>query len=346
MSTAIEVLRLSHIVVPWLVVARRLRKGQPSFWEGPSPELPPSVDVTVAMTESPQDARATKKSRKKNKKKKGQLAPAETKAALQEPPTPRAPAPPKPEHHTLYCSACGAPVPLADAPFRCPYCAVEVVPPPEIGVAYRRIVWAKRALELAERAWKRAVLWNGPLWVILFALAIVVWSGSYFYLVIEGSAQRSTLPWTKLDHIVLAASAPSGLFGWWTAVMLMVNKEGLGRVIGKVPRASFNALPATSIACSHCGADAQFAEGRFTTLCVYCGAEEARPSLAKRASEQAQSIEKAAEFSMIDAYRAIVKRREKLLMYVDIMALCVVAFIAIEMLRWIPFVGKVFAFFE
>jgi hypothetical protein len=49
---------------------------------------------------------------------------------------------------------------------------------------------------------------------------------------------------------------------------------------------------------------------------------------------------------MIDAYRTIVKRRETLLKYVDIMALCVVVMIAIEMLRWIPIVEKVFAMFE
>ncbi len=129
-------------------------------------------------------------------------------------------------------------------------------------------------------------------------------------------------------------------------MLLAVHRDGLGGVVGKVPRASFDALPAVSIACSHCGADAQFAEGRFTTLCVDCGAEDARPALAKRASEQADSIGSAAEFSMVGAYRAIVKRRETLLRYVDIMAICVVGMIGIEMLRWIPFVGRVFAFFE
>ena len=344
MSTAFEVLRLSHIVVPWLVVARRLRKGHQSFWNEPSAAISPplSSDATVAP-ESPPETRAKKN---KKKKRKGQLAPAETKAAPPPTATTQAPAPPKREHHTLYCASCRAPVPLADAPFACPYCTAEIVPPPGVADAYRRIVWAKRALELAERAWKRAVLWNAPLWVVLFALVIIVWSGSYLFLVIEGSQRPSLLPWTKLDRIVLMASAPSGVFGWWTGMMLAVNKEDFGRIIGKVPRASFNALPAMSIACSHCGADAQFEEGRFTTLCIYCGAEEARPALAKRAHQQAESIEKAAEFSMIDAYRSIVKRREKLLMYVDIMALCVVAFIAIEMLRWIPIVRKVFALFE
>jgi hypothetical protein len=351
MSTAFEVLRISHIVVPWLVVARRLRPGRRSFWEDPiDMSLPaPSADTKVVAVEAPAapPTRKNSKSKNKNKKRPAKLAQKETKAA---PPAPAtgtpAPASPRRTHHTHYCLACRAPVPLANAPFPCPYCTVQIVPPPEVSAAYGRIAWAKLALERAERAWKRAVLWNGPLWVVLFALVIVVWSGSYLYLVIEGSGPRRTLPWTNLDRIVLMASAPSGIFGWWTGVLLATHKDGLGRVIGKVPRASFNALPSMSIACSHCGADAQFAEGRFTTVCVYCSAEEARPALAKCAAEQAESIGNTAEFSMIDAYRAIVKRRETLLKYIDLMAVCVVAMIGVEMLRWIPIVGKVFAFFE
>jgi hypothetical protein len=253
MSTAIEVLRLSHIVMPWLVVTRRLRKERPSFWggpfgesfwEGPSPTIvaPRAAEATGAA-ESPPDNQAKQSHKKKNKKKrKAQRAAAEPKEA-EPPPATKPLAPSTPEHHTHYCLACRAPVPLAGAPFPCPYCATEIVPPPEVAAAYQRILWAKGALERAERAWKRAVLWNGPLWVFLFALVIIVWSGSYFYLVIQASSQRAALPWTKFDRIVLMASAPSGLFGWWTGVMMAVHKDGLGRIIGSMPRASFKALP-------------------------------------------------------------------------------------------------------
>jgi len=208
------------------------------------------------------------------------------------------------------------------------------------------MVAANRLLALAERTWKRAVLWGSPIWVLLFWLGITVWSAGYLYLLIATTLDPTAPQSTKLDRVLLFLSAPSGIFGWclW---MVMVNDLGkLGRVFGKVPRAFFQSLPPQDAACSHCGAAVTFESGRLATVCTYCAAEEIRPSLAKRAAEEARSMQAAAHASIIEAYRAIVERREALLRYVDGMALGAVVLVAIDILSWIPIVGRVFEIFQ
>lgn len=54
----------------------------------------------------------------------------------------------------------------------------------------------------------------------------------------------------------------------------------------------------------------------------------------------------AAKVSILEASRAIVERRETLLRYVDGMALGAVVLVAIDMLSWIPVIGRVFDFFR
>lgn len=235
-------------------------------------------------------------------------------------------------------------MPLSDATFACPHCSAKIVPSPDVIAAHRRMVAAQHLLALAERTWKRAVLWGSPVWVFLFWLGITMWSGVYVYLVIAQSSGPGIRELSRIDRAFYFASAPSGMFGWclW---MVMINELGkFGRVLGKVPRSFFRSLPAEDASCSHCGASVRFENGRLATLCAYCGAEEIRPALAKRAAAEAQSLKTAALASILEAYRAIVTRREALLRYVDAMAVGQIVLVLFDMLSSIPGVGRVLEF--
>ncbi len=314
-SPLFQALGLSHVIVPWLVVARRLRAGRAL--------PPPPPDVTPEEPRAHEAPERTKKKRGRKTKPAVAVVPDATTN----------------EHHNLLCPACGAPVRLAEAPVDCPHCAAEVVPPPDVIAAYRRIVWAKGALERAERAWRLAVHWNAPVWVVLFGVVFTAWAATYFYLVITGPANQYA-EWSKPERLLYFASAPSGIFGAWFGLFLSVNLGKLRGVVANVPRGSFQALPAQDAECSHCGGAVTFADGRFTALCAYCGSEEVRPSLAEAAAGEARSVGRAAGRSIIDSYRAIVARRESLFHLFDLLAGLQLVLVAFAAASWIPVVGE------
>lgn len=322
-SPLFQALAFSHVIAPWLVLARRLRPGH---------ALPPPPAVAREEPSAP-DA-APKRDRKEDKKKRKARRLEVHVEATDRPPVAVDKTKGR-QHHSLLCPACGAPVRLAEAPFDCPHCAAEIVPPAAVIAAYKHVVWAKHALERAERAWRLAVLWNAPVWVVLFGLLFAAWAAAYFYLVITGPANQYAA-WSKPEKLLYFASAPSGLFGPWLGLFLSVNAGNLKRVIANVPRASFTSIPPQPAQCSHCGGAVTFADGRFTTLCTYCGSQEIRPSLAREAAREARSVGRKAGESIVDSYRAIIARRETLLRFFDLLAGLQVVLIVFEAARWVP----------
>lgn len=326
-SPLFQALAFSHVVVPWLVVARRLRSRHAL--------APPPPAVAREELKAPNEAPT--RSRKKDKRNR-KAKPPEAHVDASRTPVEVDPTKDR-KHERLLCVACGAPVRLAAAPFDCPHCAAEIVPPPDVIAAYGRIVWAKHALERAERAWRLAVLWNAPVWLVLFGLLFTAWAGAYFYLVITGPANQYA-EWSKLEKVLYFASTPGGLFGPWLGLFLSMDSGKLKRLVADVPRGTFTSLPPHAAVCSHCGAAVTFADGRFTALCAYCGSEEIRPSLAREAAREARSVGRRAGRSIIEAYRAIVARRERLFRFFDLLAAFQIVLVLFEAARWVPVLRK------
>jgi Zn finger protein HypA/HybF involved in hydrogenase expression len=293
-----DLLIVTHALVPWAVVARRLNRHR---------KLEPHPDAV---------AKGGRKAK-----------------------------PVKTEHRALRCERCGAPVPLAPDAFKCPYCAAQVTPSAEMALAYRRLEWAKRELERAEATWKRAVVYNAPIWMALFGGLYFCWSAGVLYLAIASGGQSfaalmsSFASWPRLQGLLIFMALPSATCGWFIGGGMATNAYQLPKVLGKVPRASFKALPLAHVECSNCGAALDFPEGRLGSICAYCGSEEIRPSLAGRASREARSLAGQARRSIIDAYRAMVSRRETLLSLFDIMAGLQVLFAIGEVIGRIPYLG-------
>ena len=255
--------------------------------------------------------------------------------------------PVKVEHQTLRCTNCGASVPLADESFPCPYCRATVVPSPAVVRARRRVEWAKRALVRAERAWKRAVLWNAPIWVFLFGVCFCASSAGVFYyvLAVADGIPNDLAAWPKVGIALSYMAAPSVILGWWIGAQFAGNAFKMPKVLGNVPKASFVALPLAHVKCSNCGADIDFANGRLGAICEYCGSEEIRPSLAGRATKEARSLEGAARRSIIDAHRATTERREMMLSFIDLMAILQILGVIGGLLDKIPYLGALLELF-
>jgi hypothetical protein len=132
---------------------------------------------------------------------------------------------------------------------------------------------------------------------------------------------------------------PSVAFSWVIGGGMFLVARDMPQVLGNAPRASFKSLPLDHVECSNCGAALDFPKGRLGSICAYCGSEEIRPSLARRASAEARSLAGRARHSIIDAYRATVSRRELWLEVFDVMAVLQVLYAATEILHRIPYVG-------
>jgi DNA-directed RNA polymerase subunit RPC12/RpoP len=304
-TTVILALAVSHVIVPWLVLARRLRKDR--LLEAPPPGLGP-----------PAEARKTKKRRKATLNEAARTA----------------------KHVANLCRACGAPAPLTDETAECAHCSAKIVPPPDVAAAYRRVIWAKRALSRAEDAWRTARRWCAPGWVALFVVVVTAWSLVYLGLVIAASSRQPPVEWSSRQLLLIMAAGPSGAYGWAIGVWLGIDGSKLGRALGKLPR-GLESLPARSVPCSHCGAAVDFAEGHFGVICTYCGSEEIRPTLARHAAKEADELHAASSRSMIEAHRAVASRRESLLKYLDYAAAFQVVFVLYHLGLSVPVLGDV-----
>lgn len=327
-----DVLLVSHAAMPWAVLARRLRKDR-------LPEAPPGGETTPGrvatvtallgvpspdtrepvVSTPPEDAASTGDEGRHGKKGKA----------------------PASRSETFRCAACGAPAPLAADVQPCAHCGKPVDPPRRIVEAYRLLAWSQATLVRAERAWKRAVFWGAPIWIVLFGVLDAAWSVAILFFFITRSGRSDFAATPRLASALTLLAGPSATLGWAIGLMLASNALKWPRVFPRVPRSAMRSLPREEASCSECGAPAAFDEGRLATHCVYCGAEQLRPALAGAAASEAREHTRKARVSIVEAYRAMVGRREALLWFIDLMAGLQVAFVVVTLLERIPYVGAI-----
>jgi predicted RNA-binding Zn-ribbon protein involved in translation (DUF1610 family) len=209
----------------------------------------------------------------------------------------------------LSCPSCGAAVPLESASFPCPHCHAQITPPDEYVRTFALRERATLRLKRAERKWRWSRWTSSPLVTIPLRLLFIAW---FLAVAAAGLSLDWPTPVLVIANVLAGLELAVGLF--YTSFYAKARKT-----MPALPAIQFLKAPASSGACTGCGAPIQFPADTFAALCMYCGADNYREALAKSAQADADAQVAVAKKSLLDATNDLDDRRGELVAFLGMM---------------------------
>ena len=207
-----------------------------------------------------------------------------------------------PKLQPLKCQNCAAPVPIVPDHPTCPNCAAPITTPEDYSETLSLRAKAAQQLREAEREWRRVWRYNSPLIMLTLTILGILWA-TVSTIGIFSDFTVSRPRWLFVSMILSGITFSLSLLAY---SFYLYNERDL---IPALPVIGKEVGESEIVGCRLCAAPVSFAPNELSACCSYCGSENYRVALARRARKVAAEEESSAAVSLYDAMVGLQERR-------------------------------------